>query len=148
MSAGADYAIGTVVSRNAAVAAFSRAYGLPADRIAFLPDSTAPWPDADVILHATGDGPLPGDYPTQIVTWDSDERAPGIIASSLAIALRAPVLIGADTYDPQDMELHLPDGTTYRVTVVQNEDDSIRNTPEMRHLIAAAQSRAAHIRAA
>ncbi|HWK79697.1 MAG TPA: hypothetical protein VNP95_02970 [Thermomicrobiales bacterium] len=60
MSAGADYAIGAMVSRDAAVAAFSRAYGLPAHRIAFLPDSMHPWPDADVILHVTSDAPPSG----------------------------------------------------------------------------------------
>ncbi|MGN6486119.1 MAG: hypothetical protein ACTHMX_17145 [Thermomicrobiales bacterium] len=148
MSAGADYAIGAMVSRDAAVAAFSRAYGLPADRIAFLPDSMHPWPDADVILDMTGDAPIPGDYPIQIVTWDSDERSPRVIATSLAIALRSPVLIGADTYDPQDMELHLPDGTVHRVTVMQDEDDGFRNTPEMHALIATAHSRTAQARAA
>ncbi|HWK79696.1 MAG TPA: hypothetical protein VNP95_02965 [Thermomicrobiales bacterium] len=46
------------------------------------------------------------------------------------------------------MELHLPDGTTHRVAVTQDDDDGIRNTPEMLALIATAHSRTAQARAA
>jgi len=148
MSAGADYAIGAPVSWEAAVSAFAHAYGLPTDRVAVLSDAMLPWPDAEVILHMVGNGHLPGDYPTQIVTWDGDDRTPDAIARGVAIALGVPILTGADTDDPQDMHLHLPDGTTHRVSVMQDDDDGIRNTPEMRRLIATAQGRLSAARAA
>lgn len=148
MSAGADYTIGAMVSQDAAIAAFSCAYGIPADRIALLPDPVLQWPDADVVLDLASNSPLPGDYPIQIVTWDSDQHPQSAVASSLAVVLGAPVLIGAESYDPEDLELHLPDGTASRVRVKQDDDDGFRNTPEMRRLIAASQSRMAHSRAA
>ncbi|MGB3329840.1 MAG: hypothetical protein WBA46_12845, partial [Thermomicrobiales bacterium] len=90
-------------------------------------------------LHIAGSRPLPGDYPMQIVTWDSDDRSPSTIADALAVELGAPIIIGAESYDPEDFELHLPDGSMQRVRVAQDDDDGIRNTPEMRRLIDRAQ---------
>lgn len=133
MSAGADYTIGAVVSRDDAIAAFATVYGIPKDEIVFFPEPFTDWPAAEVVLVQHD---LPGDYPTQYVTWDANEQPQSSVAAALAVELGAPVIIGADSFDPTDMEFHLPDGTTHRIVVDQDEDAGFRNTPTMTRLIA------------
>jgi hypothetical protein len=76
-----------------------------------------------------------GDYPGQyIANVDAGiKRQFGRVLASLARELHAPVLTGVGD---DLMNLSLPDGTVHRLYVEQDDDGGIRNTPEMRRLIA------------
>ncbi|MGC4108281.1 MAG: hypothetical protein QM753_18325 [Thermomicrobiales bacterium] len=148
MSAGADYMLGDDVSNDAVIVAVAHAYGIPAARVALLPQGELhDWPDADVVLNTTS---IPGDYPVLLTTWDSDERPPEAIAASLAATLGVTILVSGESFDPTDMELVLPDASVHRIWVAQDGDEGFRNTPGMREFIDAAstQTSQTHVRAA
>ena len=150
MSVGLDFSVGTVAPPDVLRAVFARAYEIPFARVAIMPSdlfvrADDAWPDADVVIDFGGGGPFPGDYPLDIATWGEDDRTDDqTVASAIAVELGAPVLIAADSYDPADRELYLPDGTMHRVSVDQDDDGGIRNTPEMQRLIAAARAALTH----
>lgn len=76
-----------------------------------------------------------GDYPGQYIAnlpADVKRRFDRILAD-LSHEINAPVLVGAGD---DLMNLFLPDGGVHRVYVEQDDDGGIRNTPEMRRLIA------------
>ncbi len=136
MALGADIFIGAARSPEAIRAAAARAFGVPLNRVAYHEVDDAPWPDADVVLEVWDDTLRPGDYPLQILPWvpDACTDNPDTL-TALSVALGAPILTAADSRDPTDQELHLPDGTTHRVSVSQDDDGGFRNTPFMRRLI-------------
>lgn len=93
----------------------------------------------------------PGDYPSQYIVNADDrivQRFTPVLAT-LAQELRVPILSGAGLDDPDIMNLALPDGTTHQVFAEQDEGDGgIRNTPEMRRLIAQHQPSPSRVRTA
>ena len=136
MDLGADIFIGRYISSDTLRAAVGRAYDVPVSRVAIRRAQTA-WPLADVVLeYVSEDAPIPGDYPIQILPWGPADRTdePATL-TALAVALGVPVLTSSDSFDPLDMELHLPDGVMYHVSVDQDDDGGIRNTAVMRRLI-------------
>lgn len=136
MELGADIFIGANRPPHTIRTAFARAYDVPVNQVAIRRSQT-PWPSADVILeYVREDGPVPGHYPIQILPWGPVDRTdePDTL-TALAVALGVPVLTSSDSYDPLDMELYLPDGTMYHVSVDQDDDGGIRNTTVMRRLI-------------
>lgn len=138
MDLGADIFIGTITSPDTLRTAFARAFDLPADRVVVRRAET-PWPlFAEIVLEYVGDGaPIPGDYPLQLLPWVPDGRSdePAIL-TALAVALGTPVLTSADDDNDLLMDLYFPDGTIHGVLVDQDDDGGIRNTSEMRRLIA------------
>lgn len=146
-----DYAIGAIVRPDAIAVALAHAFNVSPLQVAVMPHDlfTRPddlWPDAEFAIDVNNDDPSPGDYPLSVSVWGADDRERE--ASSLAVELGVPVLVGADIDEYDGFELHLPDGSRHRVSVEQDDDGGIRNTPEMRRLIAAATARAAIARAA
>ncbi len=137
MGIGADIFIGAKTPPDTLRAAAARVFDVPVDRVAFR-NLGEPWPQAAVIFETVDDDLAPGDFPLQYLPWFPDDRVddPATI-SALAQELGVPILTAADSYDPADQELHLPDGTMHCVSVWQDDDGGIRNTPEMRRLIAA-----------
>ena len=131
-----DIFIGAMPSPETLRAATARAFGVPVDRVAFR-HPEEPWPSADVILEYMDDTFNPGDYPLQLLPWVHANRLAtiGDSLSALARELGVPILTAADTYDPMEQELYLPDGSMYRVDVAQDDDDGVRNTAIMRRLI-------------
>lgn len=139
MDLGADIFIGSRTPLATLRNAFARAFDLPIDRVVIRHAET-PWPPfARVVLELVGEGtPIPGDYPIQVLPWVPNDQADDPAAlTALALALGAPVLTSADDDNDLLMHLYLPDGATYAVLVDQDDDGGIRNTPEMRRLIAA-----------
>jgi hypothetical protein len=137
MTIGANVFIGAILPPETLRAAYARAYEVPASRVALLPDPPESWPDADVVLECFGADIIPGDYPIQVQPWGPDtSRDTRDITRSLAVTLGVPVLTPAESDDPEAFDLVLPNGTIQRVSVMQDEDDGFRNTPEMQRLIA------------
>ncbi len=136
MDLGADIFIGGLPSPETLKAAVAQAYSVPASRVAIRRAET-PWPDADVVLeYINENGVIPGDYPIQLLPWGPADRTdePSTL-TALSITLKAPILTSSDSHDPLDMELYLPDGAMYRVSVDQEANGGIRNTTIMRRLI-------------
>lgn len=135
MDIGADIFIGAHTHPDVLRAAAARVFDVPVDRVAFR-NLGEPWPQAAVIFETVDDALAPGDYPLQYLPWFPDDRVnDSATLSALAHELGAPILTAADSYDPADQELYLPDGTMERVSVWQDDDGGIRNTPIMRRLI-------------
>lgn len=137
MDIGADIFIGAVPPPETLRASTARAFGVSIDRVAFR-HPEEPWPDADVILEYLDDTSNPGDYPLQLLPWVHADRLAtiGDSLSALARELGVPIITAAASYDPMDQEFYLPDGSTYRIEVDQDDDDGVRNTAIMRRLIA------------
>ena len=136
MGLGADIFIGSLLPTSTLRAATARAFSVPIDRVVYREIGESPWPDADVVLDYF-DETIPGDYPLQLLPWVPDYRLEtiGTALAVMAHDLGAPILTSADSDDPMDMELYLPDGTMHIVSVDQDEDGGIRNSPVMRALI-------------
>ena len=146
-----DYAIGALVRPDAIAVALAHAFNVSPSQVTVMPHDlfTRPddiWPDAEFVIDVNNDDPSPGDYPLSVSVWGADDREPE--ASSLAVELGVPILIGADVEEYDGFELHLPDGSRHLVSVEQDDDGGIRNTPEMRRLIASATATAQAARAA
>jgi hypothetical protein len=136
MDIGADIFIGASTPPDVLRTATARVFRVPVDRVAYHAIDDDPWPDADVVLEVWDNTPAPGDYPLQILPWFPDDRVnDSATLSALAQELGAPILTAADSYDPADQELYLPDGTMERVSVWQDDDGGFRNTKRMQHLI-------------
>lgn len=136
MALGADIFIGAAIPPDTIRTAAAHAFGVPVDRVAYHEVSDAPWPDADVVLEVWDDTLRPGDYPLQILPWGPADRTnDSDTLTAFSVALGVPVLTAADSFDPTDQELYLPDRSMYRVSVSQGEDRGIRNTTIMRRLI-------------
>ena len=135
MDIGTDIFIGANVSPEALRAAAARVFDVPVDRVAFR-NLGEPWPQAAVIFETVDDTPAPGDYPLQYLPWFPEDRVnDSATIAALAHELGAPILTAADSYDPADQELYLPDGTIERVIAWQDDDGGFRNTMRMRNLI-------------
>jgi hypothetical protein len=101
MDIGADIFIGAMPPPETLRVAAARAFGVPAERVAFR-HPEEPWPEADVILEYIDDTPNPGDYPLQLLPRVHADRLATIGDSLSALAREpgAPVVTAADSYDP------------------------------------------------
>ncbi len=128
-----DFFIGTRIPADTLHAARARVMKMdPAD----VRPIEAPREDGDdrrVFIITIGEGKA-GDYPGQYIANVDVEvkRRFDRVLSDLAQELHTPVLTLADDL----MNMSLPDGTVHRLYVEQDDDGGIRNTPEMRRLIA------------
>jgi len=140
MNVGTDIFIAATVSPESLRVAMAHAYGLSEDCVGIRRPGE-PWPNMPVIVEFVANGYAPGDYPTQFLPWGPVDRVDDpAVPASLAVTFGVPVLTAGDSYDPTEQVLFLPDGTAHRVSVDQDDDGGIRNTPEMQRLIATARA--------
>ncbi|MGB3327463.1 MAG: hypothetical protein WBA46_00830 [Thermomicrobiales bacterium] len=115
--------------------AMAHAYGVSEDVVGIRRPGE-PWPDTPIIVELVANGYAPGDYPTQFLPWGPEDRIDDpAIPASLAVTFDAPVLTASDSQDPSEQVLFLPDGSAHTISVDQDDDGGIRNTPKMLQLI-------------
>jgi len=138
MSMTGDFFLGSRCTIEMLRANLAAAIGLSVSEVDVL-DFAKPQVSTGPIQLITVTTTNPGDYPGQYIAAADGWIVDGFdaIAGRLAQRLRVPVLSAGGDDDPDIMLLSLPDGTAHHVLAEQDDDGGIRNTPEMRALIAA-----------
>ncbi len=129
-----DFFIGTRIPAESLRAALARVMNMDPSDVRPIEASREDGDDRRVFIITIADDSA-GDYPGQYIANVDVEvkRQFDRVLVDLAQDLHTPVLTGAGD---DLMNLFLPDGTVHRLYVEQDEDGGIRNTPEMRRLIA------------
>lgn len=133
-----DFFVGMRVSRVALFAGLAAATGRELRDVRPVEAAAESGDDARIFVITIQEDAA-GDFPGQYIVNANERIVEGFdaIAGRLAQRLRVPVLSAGGDDDPDIMLLSLPDGTAHRVLAEQDDDGGIRNTPEMRALIAA-----------